>query len=324
MHKKRKRGWIIGLCVVAAVLIAAGALVGNFFYNFALLPRRGDAKSPAVEAASGGEDAPIPDDVNSMFVYDESWPASVGCEEAALISRDGLNLSADFIEAPGTDRYAVICHGYHSSRRSMMAFAKKFYELGYGALLPDARGHGESEGDYVGMGWDERLDIADWIDWLVAREPEAEIVLFGISMGGATVMMTAGEPLPENVKAVIEDCGYSSIRAEFAFQLKQMFHLPAFPALNCASLVTRLRAGYSLLRDGDAAAQVARSDLPILFIHGGNDTFVPTEMVYAVYEAARGDKELLIVDGAAHGMASGVDPEAYWSAVTDFLSGRVG
>lgn len=314
----------IGIPALVVVLLLAFCIfVGNYFYNFALLRRPQGESSPAVEAnyPEGGMGGGSADVSQSLFSAGEEFKKAVDYEDAYIEAFDGLRLHGYFIGAPeGSERYAVVCHGYHSSADTMFGFAERFYAMGYGVLLPDARGHGQSEGGYVGMGWHERLDIADWSAWLAAREPDCRIALFGVSMGGATVMMAAGEALPENVRAVVEDCGYSSIRAEFAYQLETLFHLPSFPALHLAGLTAKLRAGYNFMKEGDAAAQVAKSELPILFIHGDSDDFVPSDMVYTVYEAAAGEKALLVVEGAAHGMASAADPEAYWAAVETFLA----
>lgn len=114
--------------------------------------------------------------------------------------------------------------------------------------MPDARGHGKSEGDYIGFGWDERKDYLQWINRIIKKDPQSEIVLHGVSMGAATVMMTSGEKLPDNVKAFVEDCGYSSVKGELGYQLKEMFNLPAFPLIPVTSLVTKVRAGYFLVK----------------------------------------------------------------------------
>ncbi|MEC2597045.1 alpha/beta hydrolase, partial [Bacillus cereus] len=95
----------------------------------------------------------------------------------------------------------------------------------------------------VGMGWHDRKDVLIWIQQILKKDPNAEIALFGVSMGGATVMMTSGEDLPSNVKVIIEDCGYSTVIDEFTYQLKDLFHLPKFPVMNAANTVTKLRAG---------------------------------------------------------------------------------
>lgn len=232
-------------------------------------------------------------------------------------SYDGLLLHAYRVEREG-HRYAFVVHGYTGNGASMADFGKAFYDRGFTVILPDLRGHGESEGEYIGMGWHNRLDMLGWIDAVIAGDPRAEIILYGISMGAATVMMTAGEDLPENVKLVIEDCGYTSVWDEFSVQLKEQYGLPAFPVMQAASLMTRLRAGY-WLSEADAVKQVAKATVPMLFIHGEADTFVPYWMLEPLYGAATCEKEKLVVEGAGHGMAALVDPEGYWGAVDAYM-----
>ncbi len=144
-----------------------------------------------------------------------------------------------------SDKTVIVAHGYMGNAETMANYAKMFHDLGYNVLVPDARGHGRSEGDYIGFGWPERKDYVQWIDKIIAETGQSQqIVLYGVSMGAATVMMTSGEKLPNNVKAIIEDCGYSSVDEELAYQLKDMFNLPSFPLIQVTSLITKIRAGY--------------------------------------------------------------------------------
>lgn len=196
--------------------------------------------------------------------------------------------------------------------------AKHFYDMGYNVLLPDLRGHGLSEGDYIGMGWDDRNDVIGWIDYILEQDPTAQIVLHGISMGAATVMSVSGEDLPSNVKAVIEDCGYTSVWDQFASQLKGLFNLPEFPFMHAASLVTKIRAGY-WLGEASPIEQVAKSKTPTLFIHGDQDNFVPYSMHQELYDASSAEKEILTIEGAGHAMAATHNVDLYWSTIRTFL-----
>ena len=111
--------------------------------------------------------------------------------------------------------------------RCLLAFTSSWKRH---AVAPDLRACGESEGDYVGMGWLDRKDVLQWIDYIIEQDPEAKIVVHGISMGAATTMMTAGESTPDNVKAFVEDCGYTSVWDIFSSELQLRFGLPVLKA----------------------------------------------------------------------------------------------
>ena len=189
----------------------------------------------------------------------------------------------------------------------------------YNVLIPDLRSHGLSEGNYIGMGWDDRLDIISWINYILNENPNAEIVLHGVSMGATTVLMTSGEAIPSNVKAIVADCGYTSVWDEFAYQLDDLFSLPEFPILNVSSIVAKIRAGY-FLGEASSIDQVKKSKTPILYIHGDQDDFVPYYMMEELYNATSSEKEMLTIKDAEHAKASEVDPETYWTTVNNFIN----
>jgi hypothetical protein len=202
----------------------------------------------------------------------------------------------------------------------MALFAKLFYDLGFTIVLPDARGHGDSEGDYIGFGWPERHDYLAWIDSIIKRYgDDTELVLFGVSMGGATVLNVSGEDLPKQVKAIVEDCGYSSVEKELSYQLKNLYKLPSYPFIPMTSLLTKYKAGYSFT-EASPLDQVKKSTTPTLFIHGDQDSFVPTDMAYELYQAAASDKVLYIVPGAEHAYSYVTDKEEYRRQVRRFLA----
>ncbi len=299
------------LFIILGIVLLAGCLAGLYFYNLAL-----DCKTDK-DTALGS----LPP--SSERVTMEQGPRFLDItphEDDYCVSFDGLKLHA-IVLPQDTQRWVVIAHGYTGAARGMGNIARRFHEMGYSLLLPDARGHGQSEGSYIGMGWFDRLDIRMWIDRILDSHADAAILLYGISMGGATVMMTVGEDLPPQVKGMIEDCGFSSIYAEMRHQLTHVFHYPACVVglvLFFADLFARLRAGYSL-HDGDACAQLKKATLPMLFLHGEKDRYVPYWMMDKVYEAAAAaDKQKLGFPNAAHSGAALSDPDRYWSAVTAF------
>ena len=215
---------------------------------------------------------------------------------------------------------AVICfHGYTGEGLSNhVAIANYFLKRGYAILLPDARAHGESEGEYIGFGCLDRKDALVWIDWLIQECGEdVEIMLFGTSMGGATVLMTSGLELPVNVRGIVSDCGFTSPKEVFTHVLNKMYHLPAFPAIQGADLINKKLAGYGM-DECNAKYEVQKAQVPILFIHGSADTFVPCSMCDELYENCHSKKRRLIVEGAAHAESYYKDMAVYETTLDEF------
>lgn len=213
----------------------------------------------------------------------------------------------------------IISHGYKGNRETMANYAKMFYEMGFNVLLPDDRAHGDSAGDYINFGWLDRLDYLNWINRTISNNGEQEkILLFGVSMGGATIEMLSGENLPTQVKALIADCGYSSIKEELTYLLKEQYHLPEYPVEPLVSTINKQRLGY-YLGDVSSKEQLKKNRRPILFIHGGKDTYVPVHMAYENYRATKAPKQLWIVKNATHAESFWYNPEAYQKRVSSFL-----
>ena len=258
---------------------------------------------------------------NLQELSGSEWLHGQALENWKIRSNDGLRLVGYYLPAPKpTAKTAILAHGYTSEGRHLGGFARFYHQrLGYNVLMPDARGHGQSEGNYIGFGWHERKDYLLWIERVLERVgTSAEIVLHGISMGGATVMMVSGEELPDQVQVIVEDCGYTSAYDQLAYQLKRMYRLPPFPLLQLTSLVTKLRVGYSF-SEASALTQVQKNKVPMLFIHGALDRFVPTKMVWDLYDACSSEKELYIVEGAGHGTAYKTEREGYEQKVMEFV-----
>ena len=258
---------------------------------------------------------------NDPWEEEKLWFQKVERDTLTIQSQDELTLKAMLVEHEQVNKkVAILAHGYSGTSKEMAPFAKLFYDLGFTIVLPDARGHGDSEGDYIGFGWPERHDYLAWIDSLINRYgQDTEIVLFGISMGGATVLNVSGEALPDQVKAIVEDCGYSSVEKELSYQLKNLYKLPSYPFIPMTSLLTKFKAGYSFT-EASPVDQVKKSSTPTLFIHGDKDSFVPTDMAYELYQAAASDKVLYIVPGAEHAYSYVTDKDEYRRQVTRFLS----
>ena len=307
---KIKKFLILFITLIIFIGIIALGFTGNYFYNLALNPDTpkdmifGESEDDSTEVSS----------TNSWLLNHSKYT------DEYITSFDNLKLhSYKLLNENPSNKWAIVVHGYTSEGLKMSSYAKNFYNAGYNIIVPDLRAHGLSEGNYIGMGWDDRFDIISWINYVLNENSNSEIVLFGVSMGASTVAMTSGEELPSNIKAIIADCGYTSVWNEFSYQLDSLFSLPEFPVMNVSSLVSKIRAGYSL-KEASAIEQVKKSKTPILYIHGDKDDFVPTYMVDELYNATTSPKEKLIIKGAGHALSSSVDPYNYWNTVFNFIN----
>lgn len=170
------------------------------------------------------------------------------------------------------------------------------------------------------MGYLDQYDILSWINYILEKDPDAEIVLHGVSMGASAIMMLSGQDgIPDNIKAIIADSGYTSATDYLTRKLKQRFHLPAFPVIPIANVSFKIAAGY-YMNDASAIEGIKNSRIPTLLIHGTKDQTVPVDDAYKLYNAASCETELLIVDGAGHGESVYILPELYWHKVWEFVS----
>ena len=256
------------------------------------------------------------------------WLDSIKTEGAwsdtFAIMPDGLRAHAVCIKSRKAEgRTAVVVHGYTNNSIDMLHIARIYNkEMHYNVVLPDLHGHGLSQGDDIQMGWFDRLDVLKWIDlapkMFSTVGDSMRLVVHGISMGAATTMCVSGEHTPDYVKCFVEDCGYTSAWDEFAHELRGRFSLPEFPLLYTASWLTKAKYGWSF-KEASPLKQVAKCKKPMFFIHGDKDTFVPTWMVYPLYEAKPQPKQLWIAPGSEHAFAYRDHREEYIKKVEAFV-----
>lgn len=248
-------------------------------------------------------------------------------EHVTIKSRDGLTLHGDLYLAENpSKRTAILFHGYTScGMNDCPTMAEYFMERGYNTLIVDQRSHGKSEGAYIGFGILDRFDCLKWIEYVIGRlGAESEIVLYGVSMGATTVLMASGlDAMPDNLKAVIADCAFTSPYEVFTHILKRDYHLPPHPIMDINERMCRRKAGYGF-KDYSTLDAVKKAPCPILFIHGKEDLFVPTEMSVRNYESCTGEKRLLLVDNAGHAASLYENMELYENTVTEFLNAYLG
>lgn len=326
MKNTKKIFAIFGIFLCALLCTLLG--VGNYFVDYSLspvMPQNSVDSDSYVERPT----KPLSPDLTEKQLraqkrYDmqmsESFPwLKMVSETVEIKSFDGITLKGRFArnENP-SHNYLIMMHGYHDSTRKVSPYARHVYELGFNVLVPGQRGHGWSDGNFTDMGFYAKRDVASWIDFINAQDKNARIMIYGVSMGAATIMMATGLDLPPNVVCAVEDCGYTSAYDQFSYRLKVEFHLPEVPLVNFASFVSKVRRGF-FFEEASPLKSVGRSKIPTLFIHGSADDYVPYSMHDILYNAASCPKEKLIIDDAVHARAAFTEPEKYWLAVDSFI-----
>ena len=254
------------------------------------------------------------------------WMEKQHAEDVKIRSRDGLLLHAYYIPASvPAGRLVILHHGFTSKAMDNSTHAMFFHNLGYEVLLLDLRAHGESEGEYVGFGILDRFDTLEWIRYSKNRfGQDIKIVLHGTSMGASTVLMTLGIPeVQESVSAVIADCAYTSPYEIFAHVIQTKYHLPPAPILAATDIRAKAAAGYSF-NDYSTLDALRCNRVPVLFIHGKEDKFVPVWMSQKNYEICSGPKDLLLVDNAGHGSSVFENQSLYEQTEKEFLESVLG
>ena len=315
---KKVIAWCVGVVLMLFLLI----IVGGSFYmlQYSLSPRPERADTAAVfqeQFANYPETRPWVDSLRRLDALRDTFVTMpTGERHHALYVRTGSN------------KTALILHGWRDCSISFLYLARLYeHLLGYNVVMPDLHAHGLSEGEMIQMGW---LDRKDALHWLGLFQTDT-MVVHGVSMGGATTMMMSAEELPKGIKDIcfVDDCGYTSVWEEFAGELKSQFGLPEFPLMFTSSLLCKLCYGWSF-GEASAIGEVSKTTHPMLFIHGDQDTFVPTEMTYRVFQAKPSTvpddpsvticKKLWIAEGAAHAESYQKHRDEYVRTVCDFIA----
>lgn len=329
MNKKIKglKILLITIIVIVFIIVLLTIGIGNYFVNYAILRsgNGGDRKvknEDAVEVVSMDNEAEKIIQENRKLEKElaEKWTENISNKKVEVKAKDGITLrGTEYIVEEQNNKWAIILHGYRSEPDSVISIGMHFSEKGYNVLIPSMRACGESDGEYIGMGWLDKDDLQCWINLIIKQDENAEIILHGSSMGAATVLMASGDNLPTNVKAIIADSGYTSVWDIFASEAKARFNLPTFPIMNMFKIVAKIRANYDI-EEASALEQVKNSKTPILFIHGDADDFVPEYMCEELYEAANCTKDKLIIHNAGHIESKYKETETYYNKIFDFIN----
>ncbi len=305
------------LKIVAGVALAGAVgeyAIASYFFKRTMI--RSNAKREKTQQMSGTDwDKYIPH-IRECKAKIAEYPH----EDLYITSNDGLKLHGTYFPCEGSKKVVICFHGYTSEGMNDYSTLAVFYKKnGYNMLLVDERAHGKSEGTYIGFGCLDRHDALVWINKMIEMHGEdCRILLHGDSMGGSTVLMTTGLELPVQVKAAVSDCAFTSAWEVFSSVLKNMYHLPAFPIMQISNWMIKRKAGYEL-DECNARVEVAKAKIPILFMHGSADTFVPCSMVNELYDACKTEKKLVIIEGASHVESCYKDSKLYEGTIEEFI-----
>ena len=308
--------------LIIILILSAVLLIAVFAFTISqlklMLARSDSGQAPKGFDTSFFDKSPLKTAIENGMPAMESLPN----EDLYITSFDGLKLHAYLYPCPEkSDKYVLGIHGFKSGpRREFAPYMAYYHSKGYNLVIPDDRGHWKSEGTQLGMGVLDRIDCRDWAIYMVERFGEnIEILLHGVSMGGATVAAVSGEEkLPSQVKGIVCDCGYTSMYEQIKYHIKENIHIPVFPVAQIANLSCKIVAGYDF-KTATPVSQVKKSHTPTLFVQGKDDPMVPSYMAEELYNACSAPKKLLIVPGAAHAESIAVAPEEYHKAIEEFL-----
>ncbi len=259
---------------------------------------------------------PFKEELIQRINYNKSRPF----KEVKIKSDDNKTLFARFYEAENKKAPLIIFfHGYRSSPFRDSAGVFDFYnKMGYSLLLVSQRAHEKSEGKFLTMGIKEKNDCLRWIEYAKTNITESEkIVLCGVSMGASTVLMAAGEKLPDRVRGVISDSAFSSAKEIIQKVISEM-KLPKKIIYFFIKLGGMIYEKVNL-DETDVKAQLKKAKIPIFFIHSKADAFVPYSMTKECFDLYENEKEFFSVEDAGHGMSYFSDKEGLMKKLKNFI-----
>ncbi len=303
--------------IAMTAFAGAAAHIGFSFYTFYEVFGR-NAKLPGMvdrsikEKKNAGANKQT--DLRSEWMHEQTFT------EYTIKNDRGEALRGYYLKAEKESRNFVLCsHGYRSRGKGEFRFIAKFYhDNGYNVFLVDHTAAGESEGEFISFGHYESADLLLWAEFLNKTfGDDINIILHGVSMGCATVLLLAGkEELPENVRFVISDCGYTSALAQFKSVLDKN-HVPSYLLIKTVDMINKVKCGFSFAEVVPVEA-VKKIKIPVLFIHGDKDSLVPTYMAKEMYDACNSEKELFIVEGADHAESYRINSAGYEEKILSF------
>lgn len=255
-----------------------------------------------------------------LIAYSTKWLKEHNPADVYVTSRDGLKLHGLWIPAENPRGTILLAHGYRSTMLVDFGMVFEMYRnFGMNLLLPEQRAHGKSEGKYITFGVKESEDMLCWIDYHNQHLSNCPVVISGLSMGASTVLYMLDKPLPNNVKAAICDCGFTSPAEIIGKIFRETAHIPSALFIRTADLFARIFAGFSFYEQ-DSRKTLAKNRLPILMAHGTADDFVPCSMSEEAFACCTGEKYLILAEGAEHGYSYSVAEAEYHDIIVKLLN----
>lgn len=326
IHSRKKKSFLKRAAIAAVVIFVLYCAVIWFLVSAALIPSF-MKKLPVFDYVTRlcyGQQVQSEDIErhieNGRAAYNK-WLSQAKISYVTKKTSDGYRLKAAEIEgAEGSHVWVLLLHGYTGWKEAMYPYTWFYSKRGYHALIPDLRAQGESEGDFIGMGYTDHKDCKIWLSYILEKDPHAQIIIHGQSMGAATALMMSGEKdLPENVRFIVSDSSYTDAYSMFAQKAWEWLHIPPFLVVDSARLMLMLRGGYDL-KKADALKAVKKSSTPTLFIHGDQDAMISYHMSEQLHKAAACDNTLKIIKGAGHAQAQTKDPDGFNNAIKDYIT----
>lgn len=297
------------LAIVISVIVVSEAIIGVVLSSTVFNPRK------FTESEKSQEIIRKPLSEQSYIDWMNTKGAKVNLKNSEGYTLNGVELK----NHATSHSYVIMFHPYTANVTDMAVYAYRFFDMGFNVLVTEARGCGESEYKNNTFGYLERYDVVDWAKMVSENDKDSAIFLFGLGSGGSSLLMASSLEMPSNVKGIISDSAYGDLNEVFKINAKELYNAPAFPVVNFGSLYTKVTLGFSF-KDVDVIEQVRNSKLPILFIHGGDDSIVPVDQSNDLYEACTvKGSEHLYVNSADHCGALARKTDKYWFNVDSFV-----
>ena len=307
---------MLSVLLIAAACCLAVLLISYYcFYTGFYAPRKENPDQDAIDLPEGAIYEVFWDSMRKWTAETRNTPH----EDFFITSFDGLTLHGKYYEfAPGAPM-EIMFHGYRgTAERDLSGGVQRCFMLGRSCLIVDQRCSGQSGGHVISFGINEHRDCLAWVNHAVKRfGPDVKIILTGISMGAATVLMTADKNLPENVIGILADCGFTSPKAIIQKVIRQM-GLPPKPCYPFVKLAAKVFGRFDL-EEHSAIEAMKQAKVPVIFFHGEDDDFVPCDMSRENFEACTSRKRIVTVPGAGHGLSFPMDQQRYLREAAEFF-----